>query len=55
MVKESRKEKINAPENSVQSIVDRVKELRTKPQSEKIREEIKRLIVLWAEKSKFKE
>lgn len=54
-MKPSRKEKMNAPENPVSGIVERVKQLQAMPdKSEKTREEIRRLIAEWAKVSKPK-
>lgn len=55
MTKPSRKENMNAPDNEVSGIVEKVKKLQAVPnKSEKTREEIRRLIKEWAKVSKSK-
>lgn len=47
MAKPSRRPIMDDSCDKVADIVERVKELRTKPQTEKVQEEIKRLIQEW--------
>ena len=44
MTKPSRQERMNAPDNPAKSITERVKKLRGQEQTEKVKEEIDKLI-----------